>query len=900
MAGKVRVVAPDGTRGEIPEESLIEAISEGYTPEAQYDAQQREAALQAEYGDTGGQLIAGAQGAARGLTLGLSDVASAAITGGALALTDDAPRLTPEARERMAELGIEAPKEKSQFATGYDSAREYQDNIRAANPGTALASEVAGAVLPALAGGALAYAPAALAERAGAKAATLGARAGTGLGAAALGGAARGATEGAIGGLLVGATRLNSEQVQDPELAVEHVLTAAGEGLVLGGGIGGLLGTAAHGLKVAGSKLDEMRRPAPEVAPVTATAEVMPRAVDLDTLTVELEARPLTAAALPDTRVRGKFATLLERQEAAQGGFENAVQAETAAIRNELDTVLRDIDQVDEFAGIAAKRRANELNVGYPVSTHEVDAVLDGMGADITAFRGRNSATALAYDGGLSTLERVTNVIDDQRQAVAAALKQGNVGEAYSQLDTLKRTIGRARGTRSASVQDVMEGQYKQIQTFMEDEGIWGELAARQRVANAAWSDRISAGKDARVRQFVAEAGGNANRAANEWDQLKLARSDSVHGLLQNVGDVRVADVEEAFRRQLRSMARDATERTKAWGSQELQQRAERIVNTVRSIEDRMDGVALVRRDMMAGQQQLRSSAVDALASVAGVLNPAAGFAVSGTMRLGRGLVQGIAGAGAGVGTKVAQGAAQLVRGAGVVATIGAGKAPMVAGSSQGMLAQEKFDAAIQEAQQLSQAGSPATQELIRQGAALEQEDPRMAEAYVGKTLQRAAYIAEKLPKAPSAGIFAPKPALDPMTERKLQRTVSAAYEPAKALDRIVRTLGSPEDVDALKKLYPAMYRSFVAQVQQHLERMPEPPDYQTRMKISQLTGLPLDASMTPAGIARAQKAAAMPDQKKAGEQQAKQKRQAAGPKMGGRDRDDVYAANVDSVLDRR
>lgn len=888
---EIRVVAPDGTVGTIPEADLSEALEQGFKPESVAVREQ----LQAEYGDTAGQLIAGAQGVARGLTLGGSDVASAALTG---AMLDEGPQLTPEARARMAELGIEAPEQKSSFATGYDAARRFQDDVRAANPGTALTTEIGGALLPALAtagGSGLGYAPSALAERAGAAATKWAGGAAPGLARAAGAGALGGAVEGGLAGLSVGATRLNTEQLASPEEAAESVIAATTEGLLIGGGLGGLIGGATRALQGGARAAGELAEGAAEAAPTEVLAAGQRHPGDIDGITFDLEARPLTAAALPDP-VRGRWATALQRQQAAQGGLDNAINDGTAALRKDFDQVLRDMNQVDEFAGIAAKRAANELNVGHPVSSHEVDDVLGAMRATNQEFLARNSMLKYAGDGGVVALQRVSNMLDDGQKVVADALRKGDIGEAYAQLDNIKRNIGRARGTRSASVQDLMETQYKQIQQFMENQDVWGDLATRQQRANAAWSHRIAQGNNARVRGFTSKSG---ERAANEWDQIDLANSGALNSLLQNVGDARIADVEEAFRMNLRAMARDATERTKAWGAPELQARAESVVNAVKRIEDRLDQVALVRRDAMAGAQQLRSSTTDLLTSIAGMVNPALGFAVSGTARLGRGLLSSVAEAGSGIRQRLATSAATLAAGASKGMALAGRTAPVVASSSNSMLAEGDYQRAIEEAQQLSQAGSPATQALIVQAAEMEKLDPELADAYASKMLNRASYIASKLPKMQSAAIFAPKPVLDPVTDRKLRRTVDAAYQPAAALERIAKLMGTPEDVQALKTLYPAMYKSFQQQAMQHLQQLDKPLDYQTAVRVGMLTGLQTVPGMSPSSIARAQRQAAESPTKEA-EQAAQANRKAKAPNMGGRDRDNVYAAAVDQVLDRR
>jgi hypothetical protein len=144
----VRVIAPDQvTEGSIPADQAEQAYLEGYqviTPEM--EAERR---LQEEYGDTGGKIVSGVQGFARGVTFGASDYLGRVASGVAGALAaPDVPRL--------AGRGIDAP-----LAEGpglYDEAAADQAGediakYRAANPVTAGVSEVVGAVAPAILSG---------------------------------------------------------------------------------------------------------------------------------------------------------------------------------------------------------------------------------------------------------------------------------------------------------------------------------------------------------------------------------------------------------------------------------------------------------------------------------------------------------------------------------------------------------------------------------------------------------------------------------------------------------------------------------------------------------------------------------------------------------------------------
>jgi hypothetical protein len=68
---RVVLYAPDGTTGTVPTESAPQAFQDGYTFAPQTDIMAKE--IEDRYGVIGAKLLAGGAGAARGLTLGLSD-----------------------------------------------------------------------------------------------------------------------------------------------------------------------------------------------------------------------------------------------------------------------------------------------------------------------------------------------------------------------------------------------------------------------------------------------------------------------------------------------------------------------------------------------------------------------------------------------------------------------------------------------------------------------------------------------------------------------------------------------------------------------------------------------------------------------------------------------------------
>lgn len=223
----VSMLDDTGTPVSVDARDIQQAVHAGFQFEDPAAAAQR--AKMRERGAIGQQAIAAVEGAGRGATLGLSDLAAGALLGD----------------------------EYSQ------AARERQQ----ANPLTAGATEIAGTIAPALlTGGAGAVArgaaltPAALASRAGVAAERLAARATAGLGEGALarmaGRAAQvgasGATEGALYGV---GSEISKAALENTDITAEKLLSGALEGGKFGGltgagmgAVGSLAGRAAEKL----------------------------------------------------------------------------------------------------------------------------------------------------------------------------------------------------------------------------------------------------------------------------------------------------------------------------------------------------------------------------------------------------------------------------------------------------------------------------------------------------------------------------------------------------------------------------------------------------------------------------------------------------------------------------
>lgn len=311
------LIDTQGISHDVADSEVDEHIARGWKPQthanvlSEADAKAREAT----YGGVGGAIKAGLAGAARGVTLGLSDVAMRALGGEDAGLT--------------------------------------LEGLREENPALSIGTEVGGALAASLltAGAAT---PAGLAARAGRGITELGAEAGTlgKIGYGVLGGAA----EGALYGAGAGASELALSQ--DP-LTLEHAASALSSNMLFGGltgGVAGGLGKAAElGIARAKGAIDGAlaRKVLQETTPDIAAMDARQLAVAQKG---EIEA--IEAARAP---AREQFVADLDhfRQEMAEQKLSKVVTGSADRESREAGNVLRRTDNdirrlTDNTVGLTA------------------------------------------------------------------------------------------------------------------------------------------------------------------------------------------------------------------------------------------------------------------------------------------------------------------------------------------------------------------------------------------------------------------------------------------------------------------------------------------------------------------------------------------------------------------
>lgn len=314
---RVNFVDASGIPFSVPAEEAGQALAAGMRPEASAAVQARR--TREQHGTAGQQVLAGVEGAARGLTFGLSDVALSA-------------------------LG--------------DSYSQGALARQQANPFTAGATEVLGAVAPAIAtmGGSTGLSGGSLAARA----ATAVPRASTALGKLAARGitgettlarmAARAAETGVAGafeGMVYGAgSAIGQSALKNQEITAEKILSGGAHGALIGGLLGGGLGAVSGISKGAARGGDDM---------------LLRRKLDKLDATIEKQAKAEGRAA---EKASGELSRLQERS-----GFLDRLAADQAlkTLKPSSRTLSRHAKQAADVDGFLQEAGQDFLN--YQIRT---------------------------------------------------------------------------------------------------------------------------------------------------------------------------------------------------------------------------------------------------------------------------------------------------------------------------------------------------------------------------------------------------------------------------------------------------------------------------------------------------------------------------------------------------
>lgn len=883
---RVAVVSPNGRRATVPAANLQAALDRGYLTQEQAEAE-------AQYGDQNARTFA--EGLGRGATLGLSDVVQAEGAGLGTRLGNYAADVMGLGEtHRAAARGVHAPvvpmNRDEQAEQAVLEAKADIQGRKEANPYAAGAGEVGGAVLTSVATGGASGLGAAAGKRI----------AGQGLLATLKRKGAELAVQGAAEGAVFGAAKeLNDAYLAgDYDSIATRALIGAAEGGAIGGVAAPLVGGVLHGAgklirriaSVGDDVADDVAKATSEAstqADVKTSAKV---AQDLElenqivqqvdeaskletqlagdaTAEVELAFEPIYArqGALVSSDVAeaeiGRIAKAAKEARAAAGGFENAHQEAVKKAGDAMDEFLRISDYMRTRVSKAAKRaKASELNAlseGRAFNSPETEAVLSAFEAEIDDLA---SYGAELDQGGAAAVKLIKTKLAGTRERLAKAMQEGRVGDAASVLDDFKSEADRiAARQRNPFVADALQGDGQRpgavdlLRKHLEDEAIFGEYGRNQRVVNTAWAESIRRSRDEMLRGLNYEGG---EAAANPFRLLAKVNRERLGSMLDQFGGPRYENYkprEIAIRKWLRSAEIDAVTRARTWGGPKAQEMAAQMKALRETIESNIDLVALARRDAEAwkalvaeadGIQILGTKATGALKVAQNAISKYDAVTKRGSILRSTSKTSAATEAEAGASVSTFQRA----RAAAIKANkrIVAAPAKFITRVTEGTPAASGGTRAItfssvrqmlDEATQLQDPTSAVSQGLQASLMDLERDDPKMAMAMLAKVQTRAQFITQKATELGDS----------PQGQMALVRYAAAVTDPAGALERIADGTDSPEDIETLQTVYPALWGEFVAKA---VEGMQGKGTLSERVRASLKLGVAVDPMLSPENLA--------------------------------------------------
>lgn len=136
------------------------------------------------------------------------------------------------------------------------------------------------------------------------------------------------------------------------------------------------------------------------------------------------------------------------------------------------------------------------------------------------------------------------------------------------------------------------------------------------------------------------------------------------------------------------------------------------------------------------------------------------------------------------------------------------------------------------------------------------QHAPKVAQATLQTAGRAAAFLAGKVPPTPVSRSITPQhdtPKVSDADQEKFLKYVRAVDTPAHVLDDMAHGRLNRESVEALKQVYPALYKDVCVKALSMAASHDKPLKYDQKLQLGILLGAPTDASLQPDFIARMQ-----------------------------------------------
>jgi len=898
---RVNIIGEDNQSYSVDANDLqAELTKYGARLESSEETRHRE--VVAEYGQgIGSELAAGALGAARGISLGLSD--PALIHSGLMKKESIAgyKEALPETSMGAELVGVGG----SLLIPGMGAARagKLAQAGRAvtapvrgvAKLGLAVEKGVGAATKKMLGGGADRFVGRAMTKA-------------TGLGAGS-------AVEGALYG---GGQFISEASLGEIDATAENLLGHVGMGAAIGGGFGAGLGGGFESLAAIGRGAKRMSK---------STAA---RVVGLWEKQTGNKAVPGLADAYAKTSgvvsgagdeiapFFGKGGAEVRRRSTITDDAISTKAASLSAERDALETLESGVidsatgKMKTEFMQAAGKEASRDVVHAEVLSTLGAVATPDGKQAGLLGDLMEMSSNKAAplygkAQGALIDARKAVTTANDDLLKLAARKDTEAIGEMFTRVDEVKRYIGRKTEhlgnayKRTGDPQilkaiEQMDGQYQSLRNLLEQDSIWGKTAsAAQKEVNQYWVpvmrrvghkpkyrlDRIIGKEDfhkarpgkttmrqtdpGEMEKFLQDLGTNKVKLDREWVSQQMTAKENLLDAIGRHYDVDPAKIADA-RAIRKSMKAQIDDLEKSIGMR----------NQLRSVEATARGSGLDVGTAAAAGYMLGGPVGALIGGAAGALiNPAKTIRQLATLdRVSAGYRLKISNAVRGFTSQAKKGAAPVKRAGRVGAIVERRRQAkrLIAPAAVGVLNRVSFgekppnkkDSRV-EAYQKRMAelsvlvnNPDAALERLHKGTEVAQEvAPKVTDAVRNKIVQAANFLLEKAPKRPGQpGMYSGDRWRPPESEiDKWERYIQAVDNPASVLDDLKNGTVNRESVEVLRELYPRLYEQVTAEIVENLADISELP-YQERIRLDVLfPEVQIDPTMRPEFVASMQAA---------------------------------------------
>ncbi len=728
---------------------------------------------------------------------------------------------------------------------------------REENPNISLGGEVAGGLLTAGAGLA----------RAGAGAGNVAARAvGRHLAEGTTRAVVQSATRLGVGSAVEGAAYGGGQGITEAALGDRE---SAAEAILSGIGMGAVLGLPMAAVGGGGRALYEGGRHA-----IRSTTGAVGRLFERATGTTMN--REAAVAVARDMVARRGVASGVPR-EAAEELLTEAGRAEAITnvqtIDNAAQTMTALVDRTRAIADDVIPEAMGGVKAEHVRRLTRADNLTDVMTeARRTLYSLRNTAEAVAERPELArsaAARRALAAVDEHINQVEGIIRTGRgtaqeiAGDVHHNLDNLKRRLAHFAAPGNEHTADPValafrEG-YQRLRNHLESEAVYGAAGAAQARVNAAWHRYLGRAGGFR-KNFLGENG------AGEWGPTYAADPGKVSGFVRGLHDSGNDLRYQNFTELLDAQDNLVTEIQAAYGVKNLPRLQHNLATaelreTLETVKKQVEAVNHLRTWRAAEGGPLPGRAMTVAAGY--LVGGPVGGAVAGGAHMAadvlkrpayhlerlahaerfigqhrerlRGAVRAFVDKARSGGRRAAAYGRAGARGARAAAPV---------------VGVEAFDQRVRAVKEMVADPQVATERIAAVTEPLTGPAPQLAQQLALSALRGAQFLASKLPRPVGfANQLQPhlvRPRITSFDRSRWLRYYEAVEDPATVVEALEEGRISREGVEALKAVYPKMYEEVVSTFMEEFASLETQPDYQTRLQIGILLGVPTDATLDP------------------------------------------------------